>query len=431
MRRAGLALVAVVALVATLVSPGSGGAATAPTKDSFYTYSGSTPLKDIAPGTVLRTRSLSYHLLGLALPLSVTQLQFRTTNAMGAPVVSVTSVVRPPAANPAKVISYESFYDSLNPNDEPSYAISGGVSLGGFIPNVEFPIFSSFLLGGFNIIVPDTEGETADFSAGPEYGMDTLDAIRAALHSPATHISSSAKIGLIGYSGGAIATGWASALAPTYAPDVNKHLVGTAEGGILVDPDHNLHYIDGSVVWAGVAVMSIIGLARAYQIDLTPYLSAKGLSLYKKLHSASIATVLGSYPGLTWASLAKPAYQRPEDIPVFVTMANKINLGLVGSPTIPMFMGQGADGVIEGTPGFGVGDGVMVAADVRSLARQWCASGTRVEYQQYNLTSHVTSVPLWLPAAISWLGARFGSAPAPSNCSSIAAGDSLAAIPAP
>ena len=429
-RRAVIATLALL-LVATVSYPSSGGAATLPTHDSFYAYSGSTPLSRVAPGTVLKTRTMPYHFLGIPLPLTAVQILFRTTNAIGQPVASVTSVVRGPGANPGKVISYQSFYDSLNPNDEPSYAIAGGVSLGGFIPNAEFPIFSSFLLGGFNIVVPDTEGPTADFSAGPEYGMNTLDAIQAALNSPATHLSSTAKVGMIGYSGGAIATGWAAALAPTYAPNVNKHLVGAAEGGILVDPDHNLHYINGSVVWAGVAAMSIIGLARAYHVDLTPYMSAYGKSLFVKLKFASISTVLGAYPGLTWAKLAKPQYSSPESVPAFVKIANTINLGSRGAPTIPMFMGQGADGVLEGTPGFGKGDGVMVAADVRSLARQWCAHGTTVKYTQYNLTSHVTTVPLWLPAAIAWLGARFGSSPAPSNCSSIAPGNSLAPISAP
>jgi hypothetical protein len=369
---------------------------------------------------------------GIPLPLSVVQLLFRTTNAIGQPAVSVTSVVRPPHGNPAKVISYQSFYDSLNPADEPSYAIAGGFSLGGSIPIAELPIFSAFLLQGYNVIVPDTEGATADFSAGPEYGMDTLDSIRAALRSPATHFTAATKIGMIGYSGGAIATGWASALAPTYAPDVNKRLVGAAEGGILVDPDHNLHYINGSLVWAGVAVMSVIGLGRAYHVDLRPYLNAYGVKVYNKLLTASIATVLGAFPGLTWAKLAKPAYKTPESVPAFVKIVNQLNLGLRGSPTIPMFMGQGANGVLEGTPGnkagVGKGDGVMVAGDVRSLARMYCRHGTKVEYQQYNLTSHVTSVPLWLPAAIGWLTARFTTAPAPQNCASIAVGNSLAVV---
>ena len=72
--------------------------------------------------------------------------------------------------------------------------------------------------------------------------------------------------------------------------------MGAAEGGVLVDPVHNLHYIDGSKVWAGVLVMSVIGLARAFHVDLRPYLNSKGRSLYDKLQDASITTSLARTP---------------------------------------------------------------------------------------------------------------------------------------
>jgi hypothetical protein len=43
-------------------------AAAAPARDSFYAYTGSTPLAQIKPGTVLSSRTLSYHIVGFALP---------------------------------------------------------------------------------------------------------------------------------------------------------------------------------------------------------------------------------------------------------------------------------------------------------------------------------------------------------------------------
>ena len=41
-------------------------AAAAPARDSFYAYTGSTPLAQIKPGTVLSSRTLSYHVVGFA-----------------------------------------------------------------------------------------------------------------------------------------------------------------------------------------------------------------------------------------------------------------------------------------------------------------------------------------------------------------------------
>lgn len=429
-----LAVVIAFVLSALVALPPANAAVPLPSQDPFYAYTANKPLKDVKPGTVLKTRTIPYHIFGLALPLKATQLLYRSTDQLGRPSVNVTSVIASPGrTTPARAISYQSFYDSLNPADQPSYAISGGVTMGGFIPNVELAVFGPFLLQGYSVVVPDTQGQQADFAAGPEYGRLTLDAIRAASNSASSGLSPTTKVGMIGYSGGAIATGWASALAPMYAPDVNSRLVGSAEGGVLVNPANNLHYIDGSLVWSGVAVMAIIGVSRAFDIDLTPYLNDYGLQLYNKLQTASISTVLGAYPGLTFAKIAKPAYARPESIPPYVTAVNQLNMGSFGSPTVPMFMGQGANGVLEGTmgnkPGIGRGDGVMIAGDVRSLARQYCSDGAKVTYRQYDLLSHVSAVPLWLPEAIAWLNQRFAGKAAPNNCATISPGNSLAPLP--
>ena len=409
-------------------------AAAAPGRGSFYAYTGSTPLAQVPPGTVLKTRTLSYHVAGIPLPVQVVQLLYRSAGALGQPTANVTSVLEPPVRlGSPRAVSYQSFYDSLNPADEPSVQIAGGVSLGGFITDAESVVIAPLLLQGYTVIVPDTEGQTADFAAGPEYGMNTLNSIRAATSSPLTGLNTSTPIGMFGYSGGAIATDWAAQLAPSYAPDVNGQLVGAAEGGVLVDPAHNLRYVSGSLVWAGVIPMSVIGIARGFHISITPYLSSYGRQLYSKLQTASITNVLGQYPGLTYAQLVKPQYANPASIPVLVKAENELNTGSLGSPTIPMFIGQGANGILEGTPGnkpgIGPGDnGVMIAGDVRTLARDFCASGTAVDYTQYDALSHVTTFPVWTPAALAWLDSLFAGSPAPNDCSQIAPGNSLAPV---
>lgn len=437
-RRTSVSVVAVLAALAALLAPVGQGAQAAPvaptaavaaaTPDPFFTYTGTTPLAELAPGAILARRTLPYRLAGVPLPIQVVQILFRTTDARGRAVAGVTSILKPLLGATGKVISYQSFYDSLNPEDGPSRAYSGAIGLGVMAAHVETLLVSGFLLQGYAIVISDTQGPTADFAAGPEYGQVTLDSLRAALKAPGTGILPGAKVGLIGYSGGAIATNWAAVLAPAYAPEINKRIVGAAEGGVLVRPAQNLGYVDGSLVWAGVLPMAIVGVARAYDIDLTPYLNDYGKKIYAKLQKASIVQVLGAYPGLTWKKLTKPAYADPADIPIFVTTVNKLNLGRQPSPTVPMFIGQGTVGELEGTPGtkpgIGRGDGVMVAGDVRTLARQYCSAGTDVVHKEYAL-SHFTSVPLWLPDAMAWLGARFAGRPAPDNCARIPAGNPL------
>lgn len=430
----GVALILLVC--AALLAPAARAAALPPPpgQDPFYRYEGATPLAEIAPGAVLKTRTLPYHVAGLPLPVEAVQLLHRSTGMTGEPTVNVTSVLLPPLRlGPARVVAYGSFYDSLNPADQPSYAIAGGLTLGGMIPNVESLLFAPELLAGRAIVIADTEGQGADFAAGPEYGINTLDGIRAALASPATGLGGAGtRVGLIGYSGGAIATEWAAELAPSYAPDVDRRLVGASFGGVLADPAHNLHYVDGSSQWAGVIPMAVIGVSRAFDIDLTPYLSEYGKQVHDKLQKASIAEVLGRYPGLTWAQLAKPEYQTPEQIPLYVETVDQLIMGTGGTPSVPLQIAQGAFGELEGTsgskPGIGPGDGVMIAGDVRTLARQYCERGVPVQYAQYDALGHVASAVPWVTAAIPWLADRFAGKPPPQNCAAIPPGNPLTPI---
>ncbi|MGW6567531.1 lipase family protein [Streptomyces sp. NPDC054975] len=420
------------AATATVSTPAATTATAASTaSDPFYTYDGSEPLSSFAPGTVLKTRTLPYHLVGIPTPLKAIQLLHRSTDAQGRPAANVTTVVRSLTGDGSKAVSYQSFYDSLNPEDGPSRAIAGNLTLGGVIPNVEAVFMATLLAKGYSLVIPDTQGQRAAFAAGPEYGTNTLDSIRAATRSPETGLSDHTRFGLMGYSGGAIATNWAAALAPSYAPDVNRKLVGFAEGGLLVTPAHNLKYVDGSLSWSGVIPMAIIGVSRSFDIDVKPYLNSYGLKVYAELEKGSIIDALGHYPGLTWKKMAKPEYENINSVPQLVTAVNRINLGSAATPTVPGFIAQGDAGVLEGTfsnhRGIGTGDGVMVAGDVRALARQYCATGnSAITYRQYELLSHVGVPVVWAPLAMDWLDDRFAGRTAPSDCGRIPAGNSLA-----
>ncbi|WP_320670519.1 lipase family protein [Patulibacter defluvii] len=427
LRRAIAALM--VTLVVALGMVADARAVPPPAEDPFYVYDGAKPLAEIEPGTVLRTRTVPYHVFGLPLPLTAVQVLYRSTGQLGQPTVDATSIVRGYSHPRDTLVSFQSAYDSLNPNDQPSYAIAGGRTWGGSIANLEAGMVAPFLLAGFTVAIPDTEGQAANFAAGPEYGKHTLDGIRAAFNAEEVGLDPEAKVGLFGYSGGAIASEWAAELAPTYAPDVNRRLAGAAIGGVFVNPARNLRYVDGSLGWAGVIPMAIIGIARSFQVDLAPYLSDEGRRLYEKLKDASIVNVLAQYPGLSWKTLAKPEYANPESVPVFVEVVNKLIMGTGGTPTIPLFIGQAANGGLEGTPGgkpgIGAGDGVMVAGDVRSLARRYCEKGLPIEYQQYDSLSHLSAMPLWWKEASRWMADRLEGKRPPDTCSTIEPGNPL------
>ena len=220
-------------------------------------------------------------------------------------------------------------------------------------------------------------------------------------------------------------------MAPAYAPDINRLLVGSAMGGVLVDPDHNLYYVNGSTGWAGILPMAVIGVARSFQVDLTQYLTPYGLQLYNKLKTASIANILGQYPHLTLQQLLLPQDLPPESIPIYVQIVNQLIMGANGTPTVPLFIGQGGGANEEGTvgnqPGIGIGDGVMVTGDVRALASEYCQRGVTVQYNEYGL-DHVTGALAWLAQALPWLNNRFAGQAAPQDCSTIPPGNSIAPV---
>ena len=432
---------AVVTAVAALAVAGLAGApapmawaAAAPARGSFYAYTGSTPLARIAPGTVLKTRTLSYHVAGIALPVRVVQLLYRSAGALGQPTANVTSVLEPPVPplGSPRAVSYQSFYDSLNPADEPSVQIAGDVTLGGLITDAESVVIAPLLLQGYTVIVPDTEGQTADFAAGPEYGMNTLNSIRAATRSPLTGLTTSHPDRLVrllrrchrdrlGRPDG-------SGLRPRRQPPAGRR--GRRRRARRPGPQSHLR---GRQQHLGGHHSHVHHRYRpGFPHRHHPYLSSYGRQLDSALQQASIINVLGQYPGLTFAQLVKPRYANPASIPVLVKVENELNTGSLASPTIPMFIGQGANGTLEGTPGnkpgIGPGDGVMIAGDVRTLARDFCASGTAVDYTQYDALSHITTFPVWAPAALAWLNSLFAGSQAPNDCSQIPPGNSLAPV---
>ena len=134
-------LMAVVALVAwsALAAP-SARALVPPEQDPFYKYEGSPHLNRIAPGTVLKTRTVPVHIASIEQPISAVQLLYRSTSELHKPTVNVTSVLLPPVKLGTTALSYQSFYDSLSTADDPSYAISTGGFPGGEIAQVESEI---------------------------------------------------------------------------------------------------------------------------------------------------------------------------------------------------------------------------------------------------------------------------------------------------
>jgi Secretory lipase len=384
-----------------------------PTQDPFYSYSGA--LSGVPAGTVLRTRSVSFTDMGLTVPVTTKQILYRTTDELGQPTVAVATVIEPLLNLTHKIVSYQWAYDGLASNCDPSYAIQGG-SPTESTNQEEQLLLVPLLLAGDTVVTSDYESEENDFAAGREEGYLTLDGIRAA--EQLLGVPASTQVALLGYSGGAIASDWAAEQAPSYAPSLD--IVGTAMGGIAVDLAHNLSYVNGSQEWSGAIPAALVGIARAFGINIDTYLSSYGVKVVDAVGSSCLQSDLGSYPGLTYQKLLKPQYTNIDQIPVFVNALNTLIMGTAGTPKGPLYMGVGdADGT---------GDDVMVDADDEALAQEYCARGVPVEFTLYKNEDHGTAALVYLPDAITWVLGRLSGLPADNGCSRVPAGDSLAPL---
>jgi pimeloyl-ACP methyl ester carboxylesterase len=393
---------------------------TVPSQDPFYTYTGSTPLAQITPGTVLRERRVSLSIEGLTVPVSTVQVLYRTTGEQGQPTVTVTTIIKPLISFiGTKIVAYQTAYDALGSECDPSYTLQGGNPSDSTAQEEELAM-AAYLLAGFIVTVPDYEGTNLDWGAGQESGYGTLDAIRAT--ESYLGAASSTKVGMVGYSGGAIATEWAAELAPSYAPAL--HIIGAAAGGVPVDFAHNLTYINGDDDWSGVIPAVLVSLGRAFGVNITQYLSSYGEELTSQVSSECIATFASAYPGLTIQQLLLPQYSNPFDVPALVTILNHLIMGTSGgTPAEPLLLGVGDSD--------GTGDGIMIDGDVQALAHEYCQRGVPVTFTVYPGLPHSDAAVPFEAQALAFLEGQFNGAAAPNGCASIGQGDSLAPLPQP
>jgi hypothetical protein len=173
---AGMLVVAVLASAAVALAA-TGAPAKPPTAEPFYNWSGS--LQKVAPGTVLRRRTVTLN-PAVGGVTTATQLLYRTTTQLGKPAVTVTTIIAPPQSSGApKLVAYQTAYDALGAQCDPSYTLAGGNDSS---DSAETAIMAQFVANGDTVVVSDYEGENLAFGAGQQSGYGTLDGIRATEH---------------------------------------------------------------------------------------------------------------------------------------------------------------------------------------------------------------------------------------------------------
>lgn len=383
--------------VAGILHPARDPAAVMPTPlaDPFYTPPRG--FENLRPGAVVAARVVD---IGLTpTPITATELLIRSTDAKGRPVPVVATLLVPIArwdgSGPRPVVAYNVPIDSLGNRCAPSQQLKLGLSAG--LRSVQLPLSKNYA-----VIVADHQGPRQAYAAGRMAGHAVLDSIRAAVQTPELGLSPDAPTVVSGYSGGAIASGWAAQLAPEYAGELN--LVGAVVGGVPADFGMLINTMNGANAASGVFLAATLGLAREYP-EIMGLFNDNGwrLSQFAKdlcFMDAALLGVLAPIPAETLTDVAHPA-----KLPMIREILAENRLG-TAAPRVPVFLYHGINEVW------------IPFAGAEHLYDDWCRLGVPVRFEVH-LGEHLIVADTGGSAANSWIDQRFAGAAEPVGCSKV------------
>lgn len=383
-----------------------------PSADAEF-YSPPDDVVDAAePGEIIAARPVNVANLGL-IPLNVDawQLSFRSNNSRDEAIPAVATVLKPrgESSRPRPLLSYQIAEDSLGNYCASSYVLqqgsipwplTGAVTGGG-----QFLEVQAALAQGWAVVVPDHQGPNSSFAVGPLAGRITLDGIRAAENFDPLGLDAGATpVGLLGYSGGSIATGHAAELRRTYAPELN--IVGAAEGGIVADVGALVDNANNAL-GSGIVASGIIGVSREDPVMadfVDRHINPLGRALFAAKDNLCVAWNSSIFPFLNLKGL----FDTPGD-PLLEPEAQGVMARLkMGQhvPDVPMYMYQSNP------------DWLVPVGPVDRLVDTYCADpNASVVYTRDHFSEHLTLDVIALPAALLWLRDRFAGVPSQHGCS--------------
>ncbi|PQM44098.1 putative inactive lipase [Mycobacterium talmoniae] len=225
-----------------------------------------------------------------------------------------------------------------------------------------------------------------------------LDGVRAAVNADRLGLAADAPVGLWGYSGGGLATGWAAEVAADYAPDLN--VVGAVLGSPVGDLGHTFRRLNGSF-FSGLPAMMVAALAHVYpDLDrvIQEHATSEGRDL---LHSLETMTTAGAVIAMRHKSMASYVDQPLDDIldlPAVQHVFEDTKLG-AKVPTPPVLMVQA------------VYDEVISVEHIDHLADAYADGGAALTYHRDRLSDHLLLHPLSAPMVLHWLRDRFAGRP--------------------
>lgn len=374
-----------------------------PSQDPFYTAPSG--FESYAPGTILRLREAPGNLTTIIANSSKAyHILYRTTDGRYRPSWAVTTLVLPssnttiPTRNTSSLLSLQLAYNSADVDSSPSYALYSSLSQ----PSLDIPPATgdiAFALGqGWHVSIPDHEGPLASFGLGIQEGHATIDSVRAVLSSNLIPSPHTAKYAMWGYSGGSIASTWASELQEQYAPELS--FSGMAIGGMVPNLTNAMDNITASA-YAGLIPPLLLGLTSQYPdaydylvsrlktsgpYNASYFLAAKHMDINHDFVAYAMQNVFDYFIGGR-ADLDAPIFQR-------ISNTNGYQ-GYHGVPRMPVFAYKA------------IKDQFSAVKYSDALLERYCGVGADIWYQRNEIGGHVAEVTNGRLRALEWLKTVF------------------------
>lgn len=400
--RLGALLAAVVAACFIVGAPAA--TAATPDKDPFYT----SPASTSAPGTIVRSRAAKFTLdpfFKFATPgIRSTQVIYSSETGQGQPINMSGTVLVPTARwrgqGQRPLVTYGVGTRGVGDACAPSYTMSQGTDYEGLF------IYAA-LQRGWAVAVSDMRGLGTPgqhtYEVGRDQGKALLDMARAAERLPGSGLDGASPVGIMGYSQGGTSAGWATELAPSYAPELN--LKGTSAGGVPADLLAVAKGLDGGP-FVAFAFLASLGYDAAYpELDLQSYLNAQGRDLMAKSQNVCLVSVdgIGTFLGTAFKKIDDYVTTNPLNTPQWQARLNENKLGSV-KPTVPVFQYHGQI------------DEIIPFSQAETLRNTWCAMGANLTWKTYPLAEHLLGMIVGSGPAMDFMSDRFAGKPVSGNC---------------
>ncbi|WP_433661604.1 lipase family protein [Nocardia sp. CA-128927] len=395
------AAVAAALVLALSLSTAPAAHAQVPPPDADPFYAAPADLAAYPEGAIVESRQSA--LFGLPLPVSTWQVKYRSTDASGAAVADVATVMVPMlpwlGPGPRPLLSYQIAEDSLGSRCAPSYALRGGGDPGGTQALIDTPFMADALRRGWAVVTSDHEGPQSRFLDGVNSGRGVLDGIRAARDLPAAGLGPATPLAAWGYSGGAFATLWAAQMQPQYAPDI--HFAGIAAGGVPSNWPAIAQHVDGTMQ-AGLAMLVVIAATRDNpSAGIMDLLNDRGRAMIAADSAACGPDLVTKYVNARVDDFA--AVPNLLGHPAFRAATDPHELG-APAPAIPMYLYHSTS------------DDVVPVAGFTDLLGRYCAQGAAITSVHSALPGHNPAAVGESFGAMAYLADRVAGVPVVPGC---------------